>query len=134
MFGISKDRLCNSLQMIRKKLCSYSHQPCDCKYINDNMKASDICNGHENGSGCPEVSMAYAIINAMTDSEFNKICDRTKISTLHPQQSYVDNGKNVLKEELNEYIKKQIKDYVKEIMKEYLSSFGKSISRSIYYK
>lgn len=77
MFGETKNELVLGLNNVRRGLCAYGIHAgfCDCKYgINDDS--------HKHGgekNGCPEVRMASALINAMTDKEFARICKRAKI-------------------------------------------------------
>lgn len=75
MFGIEKERLVESLEIIRKRLCCYSPESiiCDCKYLRDDEKYPDPIG--EN-TGCCEVRMAMHLIKAMTQEEFETLCKR----------------------------------------------------------
>jgi hypothetical protein len=76
MNGILKDKLVSSLNEIQNKLCGYvARTRCDCKYFPDKKdhKTSEA-------TGCPEVSMAVALISAMTPAEFNELRKRAGIS------------------------------------------------------
>lgn len=79
MFGIEKERLVNSLEKIRKRLCCYSPETiiCDCKYISDDNLPMPSFGGED--SGCCEVRMAMLLINKMTQEEFETICKRAYI-------------------------------------------------------
>jgi hypothetical protein len=79
MFGINKDRLVTNLRKVQKALCSYSAQPCDCKYGAQN--AGKLT---EEGPGCPEVTMASELIKHMTQKEFERICKRANITVYEP--------------------------------------------------
>lgn len=74
MFGITKKHLAEGLDRIQKALCSYTRQPCDCKY-----GATRPGQGSEEGPGCPEVSMARELIKAMTPFEFARLCKRAHV-------------------------------------------------------
>lgn len=66
--SISKEQLLKNLRRIQKELCSYrSSTFCDCKFIKDSDK--EICSYDEQGSGCPEVSQAIELIEAMPNCE-----------------------------------------------------------------
>lgn len=75
---MTRDQYLKNLRRIQKKLCSYTGQPCDCKFIQD--KDIEICRGSENGSGCCEIFMAIYLIGSMTPSEFKKISKRAKMN------------------------------------------------------
>ena len=75
MFGIEKEKLVEGLKNVRKRLCAYyGDRGCDCKF----GATKDAKWGSETGSGCPEVSQAYKLIEAMTQDEFNEISHRGK--------------------------------------------------------
>jgi hypothetical protein len=77
MFGIGKERLLKSLEEIRKQLCCYNMQPCDCKYI-DNEKEFNKMTGGED-TGCCEITEAIRLIKNLTDEEFNNLCIKSKV-------------------------------------------------------
>lgn len=77
MFGIAKDRLIKGLARLVAKSCSYTKQPCDCKYMQDDD--NHINPGSERGSGCPEMTMAAMLIAHMTNQEFSTITRRAGI-------------------------------------------------------
>lgn len=74
---MKQDELVNSLERIRKKLCAYMGEHCDCKFMAP--ENDTICNGSEIGSGCPEIYTAIAIINALTPAELEKINKRVHL-------------------------------------------------------
>lgn len=65
MSGLNKEELLDRLRLIRKNLCTYTHDPCDCKF-----------NQHH---GCPEVYEAIALIEKLTDKQFNVLRKKAKI-------------------------------------------------------
>lgn len=77
MFGETKKDLVKGLGHVRNRLCVYGVDStfCDCKY---GISGDSHKHGGEK-NGCPEVRMASALINAMTDKEFARICKRAKI-------------------------------------------------------
>jgi len=85
MFGVAKERLVNVLALLQHSRCAYGSsvkeptQRCDCKYVAKDAETLGRF-GSESGSTCPELSMAYAIINSMTDREYERFCKRAGIS------------------------------------------------------
>jgi hypothetical protein len=81
-FGINRKELINNLEIIRKHLCSYSTNICDCKYgPNLKPKADLILSSFENteSTGCPEIRQVISILSVLTDREFNKLVRKAKI-------------------------------------------------------
>jgi hypothetical protein len=91
---MNQDDLVNSLKKIRKKLCAYIGSPCDCKFITDETDDNQVCGRSENGSGCPEVLYAAALINAMTPAELRKICKRAGVA-LDPSEKPIKRSHKV---------------------------------------
>ncbi len=77
MFGVNKEKLIKSLCRLSASLCSYTKQPCDCKYIDDSI--TTIATRSEKGSGCPETTLAALLIAHMTRQEFDTIAHRAGI-------------------------------------------------------
>lgn len=96
MFGTTKDRLINGLSKLAANLCSYTKQPCDCKYIGD--QTENIARGSERGSGCPETTMAALLIANMTNQEFLTIARRAGISITEDDDLKVPNVFEMIKE------------------------------------
>lgn len=77
---ISQDELAKNLIKLQRTLCAYDGFPfefvmprkapdtCDCKYGVKNLTCET--------NGCPEVRLAQAIIDGMTDSEYKRILNR----------------------------------------------------------
>jgi hypothetical protein len=78
MNGVNKDNLIKAMCRLAANLCSYTKQPCDCKYMQDSDK--NIGRGSESGSGCPEITMAASILAQMTNQEFMTIAKRAGIN------------------------------------------------------
>jgi hypothetical protein len=75
MFGVKKEDLVPALGRIQTALCAYGHpRYCDCKF-----GATRPCEQSEEGSGCPEVSQAAAIIATMTPEEFATFARRAGV-------------------------------------------------------
>lgn len=67
-----KDTVAKVLEKMRKKLCMYRSQSrCDCKYTKETNRTT----GEE--TGCPELRCAIALLEAMTDAEYEKISFRS---------------------------------------------------------
>lgn len=76
MFGVNRNDLIEGLKVIKKRRCAYSGAKCDCKYgVNDKT----FNNGGSEQTGCPEISEAINLIQAMTDKEFEFISKRAGI-------------------------------------------------------
>ncbi len=78
---IGQEELASNLIKVQRTLCAYDGYPfveaempkkapdtCDCKYGVRNIKCET--------NGCPEVRLAQAIIEGMTDSEYKRIINR----------------------------------------------------------
>lgn len=76
MFGIGKEELLTNLENLRKSLCCYEGDFCDCKYgiYQPSTFGSEL-------NGCPEIRQAMAIINSLTNEEFDDICKRARVIT-----------------------------------------------------
>jgi hypothetical protein len=73
-----KQELYQFLANLQGAICVYHRegQPgpsgfCDCKY-----GANNLAKGTESGNGCPEMRNVLALINIMTDKEFERLCKR----------------------------------------------------------
>lgn len=73
MFGIQKQKLITNLEKLRKNLCCYMGDYCDCKYGNGTLKFSS------EATGCPEIRQTISMLYVLTDEEFADICNRAKI-------------------------------------------------------
>jgi hypothetical protein len=77
MFGVNKSDLLEGLKVVQKRRCGYGGGPkCDCKY---GVSEKTFNNATSEQNGCPELSEALRIIQAMTDNEFNRITKRAGI-------------------------------------------------------
>jgi hypothetical protein len=81
MFGIEKERLVSNLKTLRLKLCAYSNGErdkwrCDCKY---GKSAEDYNSPYSEVTGCPEIAMAFKILEVMTERQFATLCKKAKI-------------------------------------------------------
>src|SRR5574343_573415 len=83
---VEKERLVRSLCKLAAKLCSYSKQPCDCKFISDDADIKTIATGSESGSGCPEIASVAQLIAHMTDQEFYSLAERAGLSIFSKDQ------------------------------------------------
>jgi hypothetical protein len=71
--------LARVIARVQRHLCAYCHDKsgdstsgfCDCKYGGEHVGGQS----HED-NGCPEMREAFAVINAMTDEEYEKINQR----------------------------------------------------------
>ena len=73
MFGIKRNQLTSSLKKISKSVCCYMGDNCDCKYLSED---SDVGSGET--TGCPETKLAAAILDGMTDEEYEKFLKKAK--------------------------------------------------------
>jgi len=87
MFGVRKEELVTGLARISCKLCGYLGSLCDCKYMDE---SNDHLNAGTEQTGCPEVSMAATLINAMTPQEFHAIAQRAGIQVHLSEQEQLD--------------------------------------------
>jgi len=82
MFFYDQTKLAVGLGHIAHRLCCYSGPAeratrCDCKFgatYETATRASEV------GPGCPEVSMAEALVRAMTPFEYARIARRARIA------------------------------------------------------
>lgn len=74
-FGVIQNLLVKSLRKVRKSICYYMGDICDCKYL-----AEDKEIGSGECSGCPELYQAISLIEAMTPEEFDTIRRRAKVT------------------------------------------------------
>jgi hypothetical protein len=89
MNGIRKEELVKILCKLSAALCSYTKQPCDCKFATDSD--TNIGRGSERGSGCPETAVAAQLIAHMTTQEFYAIAERAKINIAdEPEPPVID--------------------------------------------
>jgi len=76
---LKRTELIETLQKIQVGICAYRSKTfCDCKYGADKVGLNS-----EDGSGCPEMRQTLAIMNEMTDEEYqvvlNRIVDKRKV-------------------------------------------------------
>lgn len=121
---MKQDDLVSSLGRIRKKLCAYRGDFCDCKFMTNEDKDSDICRWSENGSGCPEILYAMRLIEAMTPAELHKIGKRVGI-VLDPSEKP---SKRNHKPKIDNEIKKIIDKLPDEVIYAVRRSFENAIS------
>jgi hypothetical protein len=77
MFGIGKNKLVRNLCRLAAHHCSYSKQPCDCKYIND---TASIATMSEQGSGCPEITMAAMLLSQLSAEQFATLAKQAGVT------------------------------------------------------
>jgi hypothetical protein len=111
---MKREQLITSLKRIQKRLCSYTKQPCDCKFMRN--EDTDICNGHENGSGCPELFVVIQLLEIMSSNEFVKIAKRAKM------YNYFDDVPRPQKHEKAKINKEDLKVIVEEIAKTFFNN------------
>lgn len=87
MNSSNKDKLVKSLCKLSANLCSYVGKPCDCKFIQDTD--TNVGNGNERGSGCPETTTAAMIFANMTNQEFLFFAKRAGI-TIFEEDNILD--------------------------------------------
>jgi hypothetical protein len=93
--SISKEQLLKNLRRIQKAICAYqSSKFCDCKYMQDSDKDSRICSLHEEGSGCPEVSRAIELIEAMPNCDECEHADKKEEKPKSSRRMYSLAGNN----------------------------------------
>jgi hypothetical protein len=81
MFYKERETTMNTLEALRGDLCCYMGPICDCKY---GYKAADKLGSFHPGwsmdrgeqTGCPELRTAIALLNLMTDEEYETIMKR----------------------------------------------------------
>jgi len=71
---LEKTDLAGTMEVIRKNLCCYSGDPCDCKYGVYAKKPNSQWAGEK--TGCPEMRQAVAMFKEMTEEEYNEILSR----------------------------------------------------------
>jgi hypothetical protein len=88
MFGVSKEELLQGMENLRKRICHYDGPTCDCKYghqwpedtleqLRQRLNISTDSDSEQ--TGCPELRQAYALLNALTEEEFDNLCRKTYI-------------------------------------------------------
>lgn len=80
MNGIGKNQLIRNLCKLAAYHCSYTKQPCDCKYMNDSN--INVGNLSEEGSGCPELIMASMLLSQLSAEQFSDLCKKAGILIL----------------------------------------------------
>lgn len=77
MFTITKDRLKESIKIMKGDVCAYGQKEinnkCDCKYRSNEKEHRPFS---ESFSGCCELSNVYLLLNNMTDVEYEEILKR----------------------------------------------------------
>jgi hypothetical protein len=86
MFGVSKKELLEGIANLRKRICLYDCPTCDCKYGHqwpedhvEQLKQRFKVYADSEQTGCPELRQAYALLNALTEEEFDNLCRKTYI-------------------------------------------------------
>jgi hypothetical protein len=80
MNGIGKNQLIRNLCKLAANHCSYTRQPCDCKYMDDSNQ--NVGNLSEQGSGCPELIMASMLLSQLSAEQFSDLCKKAGILVL----------------------------------------------------
>jgi hypothetical protein len=115
-FGVIKEKLVKSLGKVRKSICYYMGDYCDCKYLGDDAEV-----GSGECSGCPELYQAMSIIDAMTPDEFDTIRKRAKITIseldLYDQKEIVE-ARQVLESQLTQSEILELKKIVEKVKRE----------------
>jgi hypothetical protein len=78
MNGIGKNQLVRSLCRLAAHHCSYSKQPCDCKYIQEDT--TNIASMSEEGSGCPELTVAAMLISQLSTIQYEDLCKKSGVT------------------------------------------------------
>jgi len=63
-FGVPQDELLKGLRTLRKCLCDYTGDRCDCKYGGT---------GHTEQTGCPELRLVHDLIAALTQEHYETL-------------------------------------------------------------
>jgi len=71
----NKKIMLKALGKVREKVCVYKGDICDCKYWIHQQKDT---RSHGEVSGCPEMRTVIAVVENMTDFEYNRIIKRMK--------------------------------------------------------
>lgn len=66
---IKKDELIQRMERIRKRICCYTGQPCDCKF------GAKMDSGEQ--GGCPEIMYVMELLQLMTDREYAMLLKRS---------------------------------------------------------
>ena len=76
MFGINQSELLDGLSNLQERICGYCGPTCDCKYGIEKIKnpIEKMQYNTSEQTGCPEVRQAMAMIQALTNDEFNDLC------------------------------------------------------------
>ena len=74
MFCKDKESITKVVKIIRKELCAYMGDRCDCKYGYEGKE--NIMYGSEQ-TGCPELYTVLSLLHNMTDEEYEAILKRT---------------------------------------------------------
>jgi hypothetical protein len=79
MFGIPRDRLLANLEKLRKNLCCYDRQPCDCKYMNDQtvIQQGGVSSGED--TGCCELTMVIELLSNLSEEAYEAALATTDI-------------------------------------------------------
>jgi hypothetical protein len=80
MFGTKKSELIKGLDAVRRRVCCYTGDPCDCKFgaYGDEAKGAPVYFGEQ--TGCPEIRQAATLLAAMSEDEFRRLCERANVS------------------------------------------------------
>lgn len=87
MNGLKRIKLITSLCRLAAHHCAYMGATCDCKFMHDDDK--HIASGSENGSGCPEITIAAAILAHMTEQEFMSFCKRADVNIYYADEERI---------------------------------------------
>jgi len=71
----NKKIMLKALGKVREKVCVYNGDICDCKY---GIHQKKDLRSYGEVSGCPEMRTVIAVVENMTDFEYNRIIKRMK--------------------------------------------------------
>lgn len=71
----NKKIMLKALGKVREKVCVYNGDICDCKY---GIHQKKDLRSYGEVSGCPEMRTIIAVVENMTDFEYNRIIKRMK--------------------------------------------------------
>lgn len=75
MFYRNKENIVATLEKLRQDVCCYmSPTFCDCKYGYESKGKFNVHHGEH--TACPELRCALAVLNKMTDAEYEEIINR----------------------------------------------------------
>lgn len=87
MYSVGKNQLVRNLCKLAAHHCSYTKQPCDCKFITED---GDVGQLTKTGSGCPELTVAAMIISQMSALQFAELAKSADINIHEDSVSVIE--------------------------------------------